>query len=248
MSIFAIQWAFSRQIKPGTTKFVLVAMADHANENGVTFPSIASLCKKTSLNRKTVINALARLSNAGIILDTGMRKGRTNQVIVYRLIMAENETENGTVKQSLIRTGSKTGTVPALLIKSTVNTSKESQKRDTETSVKHQGNKKNNAHSLFEEWYSHYPLKKAKGQALKAFNKIKPSESLVSAMIQALEQQKSEHELKKHHEGWVPDWKYPSTWLNGRCWEDEVENHIHDRKGGRTDSLPTAPILDGVLF
>ena len=39
----------------------------------------------TCLNRKTIIAALERLSEHGLIIDNEERKGRTNQIIVYRV-------------------------------------------------------------------------------------------------------------------------------------------------------------------
>jgi hypothetical protein len=77
------------------------------------------------------------------------------------------------------------------------------------------------AHAAFDQWYAQYPLKRSRGQAEKAFAKIDPDQSLLSEMIQALERQKAERSAKQEGGEWVPQWKHPTTWLNGRCWEDE---------------------------
>ena len=58
MSIEALNWAFNQPIKPTSLKFVLVAMCDYASENLEAFPSIETLAKKTSQNRKTVVSNL----------------------------------------------------------------------------------------------------------------------------------------------------------------------------------------------
>lgn len=132
MSVSALTWAFSLDIKPSSAKFVLVALADVANQDGLAFPSVANLADRTSQDRKTVIVALGRLEEIGVIIDTGRRVGRTGQVKVYRL--QDKSTKNGI--------NTEIGTVPETEAndtvfpgKSPVFGGKESQKRYTEPSV-----------------------------------------------------------------------------------------------------------------
>lgn len=107
MSIAAINWVFCQLIKPAWLKFLLVALADNANDLAEAWPSIPKICKKTSLNRKTVIKGLAELEGLGLIKDTGRRTGRTNSIPIYRLVgMIE--------KQSRARNDSTDGTVPPI--------------------------------------------------------------------------------------------------------------------------------------
>jgi pyocin large subunit-like protein len=94
----AIAWALAAPISPSSAKFLLVALAYYANEEGTCFPSVACLSMATSQDRKTVIQNLQRLIIAGYITDTGNRVGGTGQVVVYKLIKKDdNSTENGTV-------------------------------------------------------------------------------------------------------------------------------------------------------
>lgn len=85
MSVEAISWAFSQPIKHSTAKFVLVAMANHADGDMMCWPSTAHLCQQTSQDRKTVLENMKRLREWGYLEDTGMRKGGTGSVPVYRL-------------------------------------------------------------------------------------------------------------------------------------------------------------------
>ena len=89
MSFGAIRWALSQSVQKSSAKFVLVAMADCVNsdgvENMVCWPSCAHLAELTGQDIKTVEAGLKRLRDAGFIADTGMRKGTTKQVIVYEL-------------------------------------------------------------------------------------------------------------------------------------------------------------------
>ncbi|MDT0355664.1 helix-turn-helix domain-containing protein [Herbaspirillum huttiense F1] len=101
MSIEAMQWAFQQDIKPASMKFVLVSLGDNAQHDGMAWPSIAALCEKTGLDRKTVISALNRLEQAGFLSDSGKRTGSTGQVKVYRFNFDRLKgAENGTVPKT----------------------------------------------------------------------------------------------------------------------------------------------------
>lgn len=57
---------------PPTEKLVLLAMADHARDDGTgCYPSIATLAKKTSLSRRGTQKLVARLKASRLIDDTG---------------------------------------------------------------------------------------------------------------------------------------------------------------------------------
>lgn len=86
MSVEAITWALKQPIKHSSAKFVLVVLANCASAaNNQAYPSVAYLCESTSQNRKTVIENLRRLIEAGYVEDTGDRRGTTSQIVVYRL-------------------------------------------------------------------------------------------------------------------------------------------------------------------
>jgi len=127
--------AFDAQISKSSTKFVLVALADYANESGEAYPSVETICRKTSLNRKTVLAAFKDLQTIKYISDSGERKGKTQQIKVWQL-HSFNSTKNGTLKESQKRDSTENGTVPKTDTKQPKNgTLKESQKRDIEPSV-----------------------------------------------------------------------------------------------------------------
>lgn len=81
----------------------------------------------------------------------------------------------------------------------------------------------------FDRWYKTYPRKVGKGQALRAWAKIKPSDALTDEMISAVKKQ-VEWRDKAPAGAFVPEWKHPSTWLNALCWEDEVEQWPEQKK------------------
>lgn len=101
MSIQCIAWVFKQPVKPSSLKFVLVAMADCANEKDDMrcWPSVDHLCETTSQDRKTVLANIATLVKMGWLVETQERKGRTKQVKVYKLCLPEiNNTKSGTVR------------------------------------------------------------------------------------------------------------------------------------------------------
>jgi len=138
MSLVAISWVFKQEIKPSSLKFVLVALADCADDKGISWPSIDHIVETTCQDRKTVIKSLDDLESRGWLVDTGKRMGRTNQVKVYRLTDAffgtkstspcEKSAENGTLsKESQISVER----VPFFRGKSTVFPWKEYRKRNS---------------------------------------------------------------------------------------------------------------------
>lgn len=154
MSNRALSHVFSLEISKSSHKFVLVALANYAdNETLEAYPCIVELCEATSLNRKTVLAAISALRDENLIIDTGKRRGSTKSVTVYKInLEAVPKTEpleglsspkNGTTKQSqkVREAYPKTGrlndgeVVPKSTISSPVFTNKQSQKRDTEPSI-----------------------------------------------------------------------------------------------------------------
>jgi pyocin large subunit-like protein len=111
LSIQALAWAFKQEIRPAALKFVLVALADCANEREdmSLWPSIAHICEVTCLDIKTVKQYIAKLKDQKLLLDTGERVGRTKQIKVYKLNF-QKESRNGPVKEAQIapETGPKT--------------------------------------------------------------------------------------------------------------------------------------------
>lgn len=113
MSNEALTWA--KKVKTGNSsaKAVLLVIADSARApEHLVFKRLDDIADETELDRKTVIQAMKRLLEMGIIEDTGMKAGRTGRTSVYRLtfkvpVLAEsprkrhssNSPKNGTIKQ-----------------------------------------------------------------------------------------------------------------------------------------------------
>ena len=68
----------------------------------------------------------------------------------------------------------------------------------------------------FDRFWKAYPVKAGKGEARKAWLKLKPSEELTDTMIKAVERARREDD--RWLNGYIPN---PATWLNQARWDDE---------------------------
>ena len=90
----------------------------------------------------------------------------------------------------------------------------------------------------FKSFWNFYPLHKSKQDAIKAWDKLKPSDELLAVIGRALKRQIAEKE--QHGDPWKI---YASTYLNSARWTDEVESAAAPRSasetppGGRKDLM-----------
>lgn len=80
----------------------------------------------------------------------------------------------------------------------------------------------------FESFWSSYPRKISKAEALKSFTKINPDQQVLEKMLAAVERSKLSADWMKDSGQFIP---FPSTWLNQRRWEDETEEATSVTKG-----------------
>lgn len=80
-----LQDAEGNTTKASTAKFVCIALADHANDEGEgAYPSLAKLAHKTSLSRTCVINTMDALKYNGIASVAGTSKWDTVNYTINR--------------------------------------------------------------------------------------------------------------------------------------------------------------------
>ena len=70
----------------------------------------------------------------------------------------------------------------------------------------------------FNDFWSVYPRKEAKTDAIKAWNKLAPDNLLQAQILKAIQLQRESPQWQEGGGKYIP---YPATWLNGRRWEDE---------------------------
>jgi hypothetical protein len=78
--------------------------------------------------------------------------------------------------------------------------------------------------SDFDVFWKIYPKKRSKGQAERTWEKLCRAKTLpsIEVLVQAVERQKVFRRKASGAGQWVESWANPSTWLNGRKWEDEL--------------------------
>ena len=76
----------------------------------------------------------------------------------------------------------------------------------------------------FDHFWEAYPKKKSKGQAKKAWDKLKKQRILpsITTLTEAIAAQKAGHDWLKDSGKFIP---HPATWLNSESWLDEVNPH-----------------------
>lgn len=118
-------------------KFLLVAMANYADENGICYPSVRRLTEDTEQDRKTILKHIAKLESIHLLEDTNRRCGQTHSVPIYRLLISSPKSGTATTKpteQSQKRDTLAGEAVPFFPGSSPVFPPKQSQKRDTDPS------------------------------------------------------------------------------------------------------------------
>lgn len=71
----------------------------------------------------------------------------------------------------------------------------------------------------FEAFWEYYGYKVGRQDAIRAWDRLKPSDALIDRMAKALQRQKLSWQWTKDGGIYRP---HPATWINGRKWEDEL--------------------------
>lgn len=79
---------------------------------------------------------------------------------------------------------------------------------------------KGEADEGFAAFWAEYPRHVAKATAVRSWQKINPDASLQESIMDGLRRQKDSVQWQRDGGKYIP---HPSTWLNQRRWEDEVE-------------------------
>ena len=96
MSVTAMSWAWKQPLDP-TTKFILLALADHANDVDFTcWPSLNSLQKKTGFSRPTIWKAIDRLVELNVMKRVGLH---ANGSMLYEVQVGNDVTIGKDVTQ-----------------------------------------------------------------------------------------------------------------------------------------------------
>ena len=90
MSVRALTWSFDLLLPDMAAKGVLNGLANHADENGRCWPSVARLARVAGCDDKTARRALARLVDLGLIT----REARPGKSDIFVLNMDVDPSQN----------------------------------------------------------------------------------------------------------------------------------------------------------
>ena len=220
------EWAYGLQL-PGTEKAVMQALAHRADDTtGVTFVGRKTLASMIGMTDRSVSNGLASLEEKGLIGRTQRRR-------------KDGYRDTDEIKIDVTWTGSQVNQLHVnefQVNEDQVNVMQTScESNDDLTCTTFQASSKELVihghtgviHTLFDDFWSAWPRKVKKPNALRAWEKaIKRArpEQIVAAAI-AYRDNPGRPDLR-----YIP---HPATWLNADSWNDELEDS-RERSGKLT--------------
>jgi hypothetical protein len=242
---------------------VLIALHAFKDQAGRCWPSRGLLAALTGLPEARISVATTRLVALGWVAKEG--RGGRSQACRYRLGVPETVTESVTVTDPVTVTKPVTKTVTDSVTKTVTETVRGIEQTmnipenkplscadgEGEYQVEQVRRKEPGAKVLavsFERFWAAYPKKRNKGDALKAWRALKPSEELVTAILAAVERARESAQWRKDEGQFIP---YPASWLRARGWEDEEHvdvvplPHTRGEKGRIASSVAALQTLFG---
>lgn len=206
MSIYVQSKLWEHSTQKGSSLLLLLAIADHADDNGRAYPSIDRLASKTRLSRRQVQALSSDLQNSGdLVVEENCGPNGCN---IYHIVINGVATTRYSGGAKIARVQSSDARLhPPTREGGAI------QRRQTAPKPSLSINKEP---SGFEEFWIAYPKKMAKQAARTAWKKVNVSLDVIRA---SLEKFKLTPDWTKEDGKFIP---YPSTWLNGRRWEDEI--------------------------
>ena len=192
MSVEIMFRVFAHSQSKGTARLVLLAIADHCNHSGVCWPSIRRIAQYCNSDRRSVQRSISQLVNLGELERLEMGHGRS--ATRYKVKLRGGKYDRG--GESV--TSEAVNMTPLRRSKCHPNHNR----TIIEPSLKNIGH--------FDEFWTQYPKKVAKGGARKAYEKalkLTTHEDIMAGLAR-----------------YNPNPQYicnPTTWLNQERWNDE---------------------------
>lgn len=241
MSYKATNWAWEQALKSGD-KFVLVALADMADEKHSCFPSQATLARMVGASERTVRGSVARLTDMGLLSrEERRRKDGRKSSDRYFLSVGMDQRQNLPVDDF---TGNPRPTSPATHDDFTGRSDRYIEEEPSENHQKEPSDTSGvelfvleapqitAGGPTFDEFWAVWPKKVAKPDALRAWVKAVKNVS-ASLIVEAAILYRDNPSIPERK--FIP---YAATWLNRAGWDDELPS------GGAAPMQRARDVLD----
>lgn len=226
MSMELMVAAMKAQVGNPIRKLVLIKLADNANDQGECWPSYQHIADQCEIGRSTVKLHIRELEKSGLVRREFRRKGELNQSNVFHLNLGGGapDAPGGGAGDNPPRAGDNPGGGAGAAPRTSHSSEpvKEPKPLSDQSATKADG---------FDRFWNLYPKKVKRKEALKAWQKLKPSVELQEVLITALGKHCVSHDWTKEGGRYVP---LPASWINGERWEDELS------AGGGNAGKPSA--------
>lgn len=218
--VMAQVWSFFP--RGGSDLLCMLALADWSDDEARCYPSMAAVSKKVRLSRSQTQRVVHGLINDDFLTvtenGTGGAPGRTPR---YRINL-----DKLTGRMGATGSADATGRMGA---QEGPHGRGETGRMGATRTIIEPPVPTTRVLGGFAQFWCAYPKKKSKGQAEKAWAKLKPSEQLTDLILKAVERATNSVDWKKQDGQFIP---YPASWLNARAWEDEpVRSQGRDASG-----------------
>lgn len=202
MSFDALAWAAKQKCQGPTPKLILMMLANYANENHTSYPSIAKLSELCSCNERTVMRAIQTLIDDGLLTSAPRYLGKGKQTSNEYTLQIRGD-KFDTPRQFRGDNSNREG----------VTNSTGDTVRDTQSNIK--TTKKKKYSDAFEAWWQVYP--RNDGSKAKAFELWKKH---TDKFISVDELYSVTVRFKNIHHGKDPKFiPHATTWLNQSRYE-----------------------------
>lgn len=207
MSIELISSALNDSSSTGTTKLVLIGLCNHANADGLCWPSVARLAMYGNCTERNVQRCLSELIDLGEIIV--VRKGGGRSATHYQIMLHERTKSRGDAHV----------TGDASVTPEVTPTSPQPRRpRHPNHQLTINKPSLSNTSNQFDAFWERYPKKVGKGAARTKFKKamkLVPFDELMAGLSRLNANLPSDPKF-------IPN---PATWLNQERWTDEPASY-----------------------
>jgi len=192
-------------------KLFYAQVSRFANSGGVCWKSNQTLSTELGVSERTITRYVAELENAGFICTefVGVRDKKRRSERHIRLAQPFPFKVDKNVYLNIDKNVEDK-------VDKNVYPHKENNTRKKNTPITPKGGE---GETMFDRFWRLYPRKVSKQAAKRAWDKLKPDLVLCSKMSIALKAQMQSEAWQRDDGRYIP---YPSSWLNGKRWEDEI--------------------------